>query len=402
MTPRLKNVLILAALTLWAGQALGEASPVADKDSKLPFEVVRSIEAIQDQIVLGNQSAKIRLPKVIVQLTQRLMAASAETWRDPRNVQALTIYGLSGGSPRALRKVIESGICTGPDLELLRGSLAYAEGRDAEAKLLLTRIEASSFPAAIGGHLALAQAVLIAKDNPHGAIKLLDQARIWAPGSLVEETALRREIVIAGDLGDLDKFRALVMEYFWRFPSSVYAESFRQRVAAAAIQLGLASDPANFAKIEMLAAELDQPNRLKFYLLIAKKSLVAGKARLARLAASEAVELAQYRSAERAEARLIEGAALVLTNNYETGFSELKALDAQDLPKEDLALKEAITSLTSAITGDPGAERRAAISEPDVGNSTMFPEAQRAINSASELIGGIEEQLAQTRTALDR
>jgi hypothetical protein len=91
---------------------------------------------------------------------------------------------------------------------------------------------------------------LISKENPGEAIRLLDLARVLAPGTLVEETALRRELVLADEIADIDKFTFLSSEYIWRFPNSAYFDSFRQRFVSSAV-FGLTVKPCPAA----LAAE---------------------------------------------------------------------------------------------------------------------------------------------------
>jgi hypothetical protein len=100
--------------------------------------------------------------------------------------------------------------------------------------------------------VAMIQSALVAKEDPGEAIRLLDQARVLAPGTLVEETALRRELVLADEIADIDKFTFLSSEYIWRFPSSAYFESFRQRFVASTIHFGLTIKPTQFAALEEL------------------------------------------------------------------------------------------------------------------------------------------------------
>jgi chemotaxis protein MotC len=179
------HALILAFCLGLASRASGQGA--APPEAKQLFEIVRSIQAIQDQVVLGNAGAKSRLPKVIMQLSERLLNANPEVWRDQKNARGALLYALSGGTAKVIRKVLDLGLSPAPDLELMRGTLAYLEGRHEEAKNSLSQINASALPPALGGHIAMIQSALIAKDDPREALRLLDKARVMLPGTLVKQ-----------------------------------------------------------------------------------------------------------------------------------------------------------------------------------------------------------------------
>lgn len=394
-----KRALRLVLAATCASQALGQGG--ARAESKQPFEIVRSIQSIQDQIVLGNASARAKLPKVIEQLAERLQAVDQEVWRDTRNARAAVIYTLSGGPPRVIRKVIEVGLSPAPDLDLMRGTLAYVEGREAEARKILLQIDATALPPLLGGHVAMIQSALVAKADPGEAIRLLDQARVMAAGTLVEEAALRRELVLAQESAGIDKFAALSSEYIWRFPNSVYFESFRQRFASATVHFGLASEPGQFAKLENLAGKLEPASQLKLYLQIAQKGIIGGKADAARLAAGKAVQLSGDGSAERARAALYEAAALILTGQFEAGTSELATVDAARLPGQDAELKEAVAALAMSIREDPG--KAHGQPAPEFAEHGVSPEGESGTSaSASGLIDLARQKLDQIDEVLER
>lgn len=392
----LGSALGLALASACAGQAL--AQDAARQESKQPFEIVRSIQAIQDQIPLGNASARAKLPKVVEQLALRLLSADRDAWRDTKNARAAVIYTLSGGPPRVLRKAIGTGLSSESDLALMRGTLAYVEGREAEAKQLLSAIDAMLLPPVAGAHVAIIQAALISKSDPLAAIRLLDQTRLRAPGTLVEETALRRELVLAEETADVDKFATLAGEYMWRFPNSVYFEGFRQRFASAAVRFGLASDQTQFAKVESLIGKLDAASSLRLYLQIAQKGIVAGKASSARFFAEKAARLSADGSVERARAKLYEAAALLLTDQFEAGAKELETAEAAPLPKPDAELKTAVAALAKAIGQEAGFKEEQNALEPAGHDGS----AGGATASASTLIDLVQQKLAQTGEILER
>jgi chemotaxis protein MotC len=393
-----KPVLGLALAAISASEVLGQGE--ARPESKQPFEIVRSIQAIQDQIVRGNVSARAKLPKLMEQISERLLAADREVWREPRNARAAVIYTLSGGQARVVRKVIEIGVSPEPELELMRGALAYVEGREADAKNVLSKIDVKTLPPAAAGHVAMIQSALVAKEDPGEAIRLLDQARVLAPGTLVEETALRRELVLADEIADIDKFTFLSSEYIWRFPSSAYFESFRQRFVASAVHFGLTIKPTQFAALEELVGQVNSSGQLGLYLLMARRGIIDGKPGAARFAASRAVLLSEEGSVERARSKLYEAAALILTDQFEKGVGELDAVDASRLPKQDSELKDVVAALAKLIGNGPSNPQAPVTPEPKeqgVSPTCEFP----VTASASALIDLAQQKLGQTDEVLE-
>lgn len=377
------------------------ASPItgsgtAGAQGKEPFEIVRSIAAVQDRFVVGDAGAKANLQKLLDQLAGDLLTADREAWRDTRNAHAAVLYTLSGGSPRVIRTVISLGLSPEADLQLMRGALAYVEGRLSEARRVLSPIDAMTLPPLTGATVALVQSALIAPADPRRAIRLLDRARILAPGTLIEETAMRRELALADATADIDKFQALSANYIWRFPHSVYFESFRQRFPDSVVHLSLAIAPAEFDKIEKVIGAADPASRLDLYLRIARRGVIEGKAVVASLAASKAVQVSAAGSVERARATLYEGAALVLTDRFESGMGEIKGVDTARLPKADAGLKEAILALAESISDNSG-ERPQSAAPGSIEGS-----ARHLTASASALIELARESLAQTAEVLER
>ena len=221
------------------------------------------MEAIQDQVVLGNADAQIKLPKLIGQIAERLLAADPAVWRDAKNARAAVIYTLSGGQPRVIRKILELGTSPERETNLMKGALAYVERREAKAKQILLPIDAKTLAATVGGHIAMIQSALVSREDPAKAMRLLDQARLLTPGTLVEEAALRREIFLAGEIADLEQFSSLSSQYIRRFPNSVYADNFRRRFSDAITNFGLKSEASQFAKLEILLSELSSADQLQ-------------------------------------------------------------------------------------------------------------------------------------------
>ncbi len=391
-------VLGLSLSAIVANHALGQGG--VRPEVKQPFELIRTIDSIQDQIVLGNASARAKLPKVIAQLSDHLLAAAPEVWRDARNARAAVTYTLNGGPATVIRRVIELGLSPAPDLELMRGTVAYVEGRHGAARTILSNIKATELTPIVGGHVAMIQSALVAKDDPRKALHLLDTARVMAPGTLMEEAALCRALVIAEEIADIDRFAALSSEYIWRFPNSVYFESFRQRFASAIIQFSVSGGQTRFSKVETLIGKLESASQLRLYLQIAYKCIIEGKADVARLAAEKAVHLSPEGSIEQSRSALYEAAALILTGQPEYGAAELDNV-APRLPRQDAELKEAVAELAKGIAETSGKASGAVAPEP-AGGRAPSGGPSGASASASALIEIVQQKLGQADELLER
>ena len=129
----------------------------------------------------------------------------------------------------------------------MRGAIAYELGHETEARRLLGAFDPKSLELTLGGQVAFVQSMLLTTLDPDKAVGLLDLARLLSPGGLVEEAALRREVVLLGEIArDADKFMALAIEYMNRFPKSPYADNFLKTFAASLPRLRLAEDVEKF------------------------------------------------------------------------------------------------------------------------------------------------------------
>lgn len=402
MTRIAKLTLGLFSVFVFAGGAQGRDDVQgSEPGGRQPFEIIRSMQAIQDQVVLGSAEAHAKLPKLIGRIAERLLGADPAVWRDAKNARAAVVYVLSGGRPRVVKKILEFGVSPEQETILMEGALAYVEGREAKAKHILSPIDARGLASPVGGHIAMVQSALIAKEDPAKAIQLLDQARILAPGTLVEEAALRRAIFLSDETKDFERFAALSSQYIRRFPKSVYADNFRKRFSDFVTHFGATSEAAEFVRLEKLLSEVDSENRLRLYLKIAQSGLLNGKIGAARLAAERAAGLSKEGSVEAARSMLYGAAALVLTNSLERGVGQLESLDASKLARRDAELKEAVVAIANQIRKDPEDSQSSTGGEPTRQAAILRRESE-GVASASQLIESTESALDLTEAILKR
>jgi chemotaxis protein MotC len=359
---------------------------------KKPFELVRELQIFQDQAVLKSKNARAQQTDFIAKVAAQLTKFDASAWADRRNARAAVIYVLSGGDPRVLSKLLGSGAALGVDDQLVKGALAYGERRDTEATQLLDGVDVETLDRSVGGHVALVRALLVAKSDQRKAIALLDRARIIAPGTMVEEAALRRQAILAAKVGDLDAFEALSSQYFRRFASSIFERSFERQFAKEVVSKSYAADAKRLPKLEKLLRGLSEMQRRETCLAIAEEGIAVADVEIVRFAARLAGMDAKAQPLEAMRMLLFEAAAVVATPDHEQGRMALRLVDKSKLGAREEGLLYAATAVADEISRPPslaqGAEQaQAPAGEQDSSvNSSAISAAQAAIARVDGLL----------------
>lgn len=386
------------AVALLAGSWL--SSPAQSEILPQPYEMVRSLQFLQENITLGSRESQEAQQKFLVEMTNRFQSADMQLWRDRKNFAAAIIHALSGGDPAVLRGLIKQGAIADDDLTLAEGSLAYAEGRSKDASRQLLSIDVRSLEPALGGYVALTQSALVADVDPKRAGKLLDMARLLMPGTLVEEASLRREVTAVVQDGDIEKFERLARQQLTRFGRSLYATAFRGQFADALIKLDYNAKSGRLEVIARILDALAPSDRRELYLLIARRAVMAGKTEMARFAADRAAELANDAAADDARAELYAAAALIVTDEFDDALKKLEAIDMSKLTAEDSQLLQSALSVATRLREWP---------EPVVipealreDRAARAPELEAETQSIAELTKRVREAIARTDEFLKR
>jgi chemotaxis protein MotC len=387
--------IIAATLLVCLGSAHAQS---ADDQMREPYQMVRSLQMLQDQIARGDLDAHNSQPALLKRLGENFLKADAAVWKEPRNSRAAVTFLLSGGSPQVVASLRSRNVLN-IDETIVDGAIAYVEGRTDEAKSKLANIKPRSLPAALGAEIALVQSALVAQDDLKVAIALLDEVRLMMPGTLVEEAALRREIFIVGQDDDFDKFEALAVRYFRRYRHSIYAGNFRQRFALSVARFSFVQRPDRFPRLVAVLDHLDRASQRALYLLIARTALVRGKTEMTVLAADRVFALSDDDSAERVRARLYRAAARVATSAHSTAITELEQIDKAKLSERDVELQTAALAiglnvrkaLPEAKAKSDGSSEAKTAMRPRID----FSRSLAAVDRAQKLLDASQEQLKE-------
>lgn len=349
--PRVAAALCAAGLMLTGVPAASETI-----GSSPPYEMMRALSILQDQVAAGNAIAQVGQVKMIERMADRFAAVDQSVWKDKRNARALILYLFAGGNAAAIDGIVDKDdIAKGYEM-LFVGAVAYALGDDAKARTSLLPIDVRNLPSGLGGHLALVQATLVANQDKLRALQLLDLARLLEPGTLVEEAALRKQMFLIGADGDLDKFTLLARRYERGFAKSVYAENFRQLRVKTAIEIGKANAVEGNKRLERFLASVEARERQAIYLAVAKGAVIEGRSVTGGFAGAAAARLSDKPDAEQARGNVYFGASTIAGNDYDLGLKALQGVDPARLTSRDAALRASaleVASMIRAATLDP-------------------------------------------------
>ncbi|AMJ62640.1 hypothetical protein [Bosea sp. PAMC 26642] len=384
---RLCGVLLLCLLATPAAFAQdGTASSVPQ-----PYQLMRTLQSLQNEAATGNRAAHAAQGRLLRDLEQPLMQQDATVWADPRNTRAIVQYVLSGGQPGVLQELLKRGEPAGLPAGLAPGALAYVMGDLAQAKTLLMPLDPAGLHESLAGQLALVQASLIMRSDQKQALKLLDQARLLAPGSLVEEGALRRAVFIAAEINELDRLEKATAQYIRRFDRSVYADNFRQSFATGLVSFDIGRDPAKFPQLVATLRAFDREQQRAVLLIIARDALVKGRFEQARRAAEEVAKLPGGDQATVARASLYTAAARIALDRGDGALDTLKRIDPhrlapveQEIHRTALRIAAQIVDGTASATATPSGTPEP--SDLDPGVKRLVAAAERSLGQAQALL----------------
>jgi len=379
----LADVRPLVVSVAFAAAALIPLNAAAQDEGTLaPYIMLRSLQFVQDTVVVGDHSAGEMQRFMLNKIDQRLRSAPSSIFDDPRNVDAALIYAMSGGNPATLEYLVERDISGNFDTRVADALRKYLAGKGTLIAASLGDMAAEYRDQRIGAYIALVSGNVTVPKDPTGALVFYDMARLAAPGTIVEEAALRRSVAIAVDADLVDKGLAYARKYARRFLHSPYAGQF----ADFFVQLVVEHYPkVGEADIDGTIEFMDAERRREVFLRIARSAAVGGKNELARLASGKAAGLS---GSPETLARLYSGLANIPTPNVGAAVEGLSQISDEQLSPRDQALRQAARVVAEEVLRQPVAESLAQDRE-----RTMLttPDADIAIASPGDDVPGSAE-----------
>lgn len=328
--------------------ALSAALPAAAADTPAglePYQIVRSLELVQDRLAGGDHASQPMQRKLLEMIDKRFATKEGARFENELNRRALLVYAMSGGNPVTVEAALGRLGRDDPSRKLGQSILFYVNGKPKQAIDAFASIEPMAYSPDIAMYLALVKGSMLSESEPAKALALLDRARLLAPGTLVEEAALRRSIAVATRLGDVTRFQRLSEQYVRAYLHSPYASQFADTFVAGIVTLHATIDRQAVVDI----AALMEPEQEKvIYLRIARRAAIDGLIEFAAFAATHAESVEDDPRAE-----LYSGLSSMTSASVEDVLDRLSKIDRGRLSESDRQLLDAASAVAREMTVAP-------------------------------------------------
>ncbi|MGO4567358.1 chemotaxis protein MotC [Rhizobium sp. 2YAF20] len=322
-----------------------------DQQDLPPYKMLRSLQFVQDSVVLGDNSAAEMQRFLLTTLDERLRSADKTVFDDSRNVDAVLIYAMSGGNPSTLEYLMSRDVNGHFDNRVADVLRKYLNGKGLLVVNTMVDVAKEYRDKKIGPYLSLVAGNVMSAKNPKAALQLYDWARLTAPGTIVEEAALRRSIALATEAKMVPEGFAYSQRYVRRFLHSPYASQFADLFVQLVVDDSAGVKPEDVVDI---LSFMDPPRRREVYLRIARRAAISGKNELATMASSRAQEIASDDSeAFGALASLYGGVANISTPDVGVAIRNINQIPDGELNPRDRALRDAAKAMAEAVTRAP-------------------------------------------------
>jgi chemotaxis protein MotC len=327
-----------------------------------PFQMVRSLQLVQDRIANGDHAALPMQRKLLEMIDAKLRQGDSNELGEQRNFRAMLVYAMSGGNPATIEAAMARLDLDAENRGMGAGILDYLTGRPKEAQTALAAVDPMLAPPELGAFLALVKGSLVALEDPKSALTLFDQARLLGPGTLVEEAALRRIVGICGTTGDAERFVTASSQYvrsYLRSPyASQFADSFVSGIVALNASLGL-------DRIEKIVAMMHAEQQQVIYLRVARRAAIDGLKELSAFASEKAERKALGpKQEEDPRALLYSSLASVTSASIEEVQAKIARIDRAKLSDSDRRLLDAVRAVAAEVTSEPPLPSPKAVAPP--------------------------------------
>jgi chemotaxis protein MotC len=377
----LKNMLALScalAALLTPSRAYSEQTLAHE-----PQILLRSLQRLQDQIADGDKAALGMQREMATLVDESFRKLERSAYSDEKNAKALIAYGMAGGNPATVEEMIP--YIGGRDDELVRLAVAilvFQKGAGRTAESRLKNVDPMRAGGLFGASLALVRG-LVTEDDSKARVDF-DTARLLAPGTLIEEAALRRLITIHKRRQDPHSFLRISSRYARRFIASPYAAQFAREFISGVTLMDRWIDREEVLEVVEFMPE---PYRSAVAVRLMRTATIAGHSELvsnlSALAPNMNEDQKEMPPADREtdiRSELYERISRITSENVSDVAQELRSMDVKTLPEGDQELLRAVLAVAGAVTDplpatepdvEPVPARFAAASDTEEGDGTL-------------------------------
>lgn len=391
--------------------SLAVSAPAAGLEAE-PYKLVRSLQRLQDEIADGDKSAigmQFELTKLVDKSFRRL---GPEKFADPRTARALIAYSMLGGNPKTLEQhLTDLGDTDSAYFRLGAAILSYQKGASHNALAQLRAVDPRSIGGMFGASLALIRGLITEDDNK--ARVDFDTARLLAPGTLIEEAALRRLMSIHRRAENPEAFLRVSSRYARRFVASPYALQYAQEFTAGVVAMGDRMDTETVVEILEF---LPEAYRQSLTLRLLHNATLDGKSELvARVAAFAPERPGEHSETDTppadAENELRQDfyakISQVTSENVRDVAEELRNFDVETLSEGERNLLRAVLAVADAVTNPEAAlpDAEPVVRKTGARKSILYEEPKEQVepglNDFDNFVGGTRSTLESVDKLLE-
>ncbi|TRB08784.1 chemotaxis protein [Agrobacterium tumefaciens] len=350
VTKSSKRWLFLAATLCGLG-----AEPIKafsqSQDSLMPYAMLRSLQFVQDSVAMGDHSATEMQRFLLQTIDERLKSAPSAIFKDPRNVDAALVYAMSGGNPATLELLVARDVDGNFDSRVADILRKYLSGKGTLVAQSIAAMVPEYRGTRIGAYLALIGGNVTIPRDPLAALSFYDIARLEAPGTIVEEAALRRSLAIAVEDGDAARGVEYAQRYARRFLHSPYASQFADLLVSLVVKR---VDSISEEVIQETFAMMDTERQKEAYLRLSRLAAISGKDSLARMAALKVKALSPAAPDQpEVQANLYESLSNIGTPDVVSAIETIVQIPEAQLSDRDRALRDAARAIAEQVVRPP-------------------------------------------------
>ncbi|MGV1818405.1 chemotaxis protein MotC [Agrobacterium sp. CG160-95] len=321
------------------------------QDNLMPYAMLRSLQFVQDSVTMGDHSATEMQRFLLQTIDERLKSAPSAIFKDPRNVDAALVYAMSGGNPATLEFLVARDVDGNFDSRVADILRKYLSGKGTLVAQSIAAMVPEYRGTRIGAYLALIGGNVTIPRDPVAALGFYDIARLEAPGTIVEEAALRRSLAIAVEDGDAGRGVEYAQRYARRFLHSPYASQFADLLVSLVVKR---VDSIGHDTIEETFAMMDAERQKEAYLRLSRLAAISGKDSLARMAALKAKALSpDMPDQPQVQANLYESLSNIGTPDVVSAIETIGQIPEAQLSDRDRALRDAARAIADQVVRPP-------------------------------------------------
>ncbi|WP_207773846.1 chemotaxis protein [Rhizobium rhizogenes] len=335
------------------GVSLLLAAGHAEAQSDLPpAKILRSLQFVQDSVVMGDHSARDMQKFLLSAFDTTLRTSDMSVFSDTKNADAALIYIMSGGNPATLNYLVAKDVQGYFDSRVVNVLQKYLSGRGGLVDKVVSDLIPEYRNNRLGPYLMLIAGNIAYTKDPAAALPFFDDARLSAPGTIIEEAALRRSIMATMQLKQPEKGMVYARKYAVRFLHSPYASQFADLFVSLAID---SFGPVTTKDIGEIAELMDAERAQEIYLRIARQASLQGKMELAQFAADKANGIAEDTGDTTREplSKLYSGLSDISGQDVLAAQEKLASIPESELSPRDLALRDAAKTIAEQIMQPP-------------------------------------------------